>query len=60
MNNDAWGTYNNRSQIKLKVKKLKSSLCNYSDAYIRVRGAIKLLDMEVTLQHKEQTKEIRK
>ena len=42
VNNNAWGTYNNKSQNKFKVTKLNSSLCNYNDAYIRVRGAIKI------------------
>ena len=34
------GTYNTNDQIKLKTSKLKSSLCDYSDAYIFVRRAI--------------------
>ena len=34
------GTYNVNSQIKFKTTMLKSSLCDYSDAYILVEGAI--------------------
>ena len=34
------GTYNVNSQIKFKTTMLKSSLCNYSDAYILGKGAI--------------------
>ena len=34
------GTYNNNSQIKFKTTMLKSSLCDYSDAYILVKGTI--------------------
>ena len=34
------GTYNTNDQIKLKTSKLKSSLCDYSDAYTFVRRAI--------------------
>ena len=34
------GTYNANSQIKFKTTMLKSSLCDYSDAYIVVKGTI--------------------
>ena len=34
------GTYNVNSQIKFKTTMLKSSLCDYSDAYILVEGTI--------------------
>ena len=34
------GAYNVNSQIKFKTTMLKSSLCDYSDAYILVKGAI--------------------
>ena len=34
------GTYNVNSQIKFKTTMLKSSLCDYSDAYILVKGTI--------------------
>ena len=34
------GTYNNNSQIKFKNLMLKSSLCNYSNAYILVNGTM--------------------
>ena len=34
------GTYNTNSQIKFKNTRLKSSLCDYSDAYILVKGTI--------------------
>ena len=37
---DARGTYNTNSQIKFKVSILKSSLCDYIDAYIPVSGKI--------------------
>ena len=37
--NDDWrGTYNTGSQIKFKTSILKSSLCNYSDAYLLGNG----------------------
>ena len=40
INNDACGTYNIISQIKFKTKMLKSSLYDYSDAYVLVQGTI--------------------
>ena len=36
INDESRGTYNVNSQIKFKTTKLKSSLCDYSDAYILV------------------------
>ena len=40
MNDESKGTYNVNSQIKFKTTTLKSSLCDYSDAYIFVKGKI--------------------
>ena len=42
INNDARGTYNSYSQVKCKTSMLKSSLCDYSDAYILVSGTIEI------------------
>ena len=39
-NDDARGTYNKDSKIEFKTSMLKSSLCDYSDAYILVGGTI--------------------
>ena len=39
-NDDASGTYNTNTQIKLKNSMLKKSLCDYSDAYILLSGTI--------------------
>ena len=38
INDESRGTYNVNSQIKFKTAMLKSSLCDYSDAYILVKG----------------------
>ena len=43
VNDKSRGTYNANSQIKFKTSMLKSSLCDYSDAYILVQGKITLL-----------------
>ena len=40
INNESRGTYNISSQIKFKTTMLKSSLCDYSDAYVLVKGTI--------------------
>ena len=42
INDESRGTYNVNSQIKLKTIMLKSSLCDYSDAYIFVKGTISI------------------
>ena len=40
INDESRGIYNVNSQIKFKTTMLKSSLCDSSDAYILVKGAI--------------------
>ena len=40
INDESRGVYNGNSQIKFKTTMLKSSLCDYSDAYILVKGTI--------------------
>ena len=40
INDETRGAYNVYSQIKFKTTMLKSSLCDYSDAYILVKGTI--------------------
>ena len=40
VNDESRGTYNTNSQIKFKTSMLKSSLCDYSDAYILLSGTI--------------------
>ena len=40
INDESRGAYNINSQIKFKTTILKSSLCDYSDAYILVKGTI--------------------
>ena len=40
LNDESSGTYNVNSQIKFETSMLKSSLCDYSDAYIFVKSTI--------------------
>ena len=40
INDDSRGPYNTNKQIEFKTTMLKSSLCDYSNAYIIVKGTI--------------------
>ena len=40
INDEARGTYSLNKQIKFKKSMLRSSLCDYNDAYILVKGAV--------------------
>ena len=40
INDEARGTYSHNKQIKFKTSMLRSSLCDYSDAYILAKGNI--------------------
>ena len=53
---DARLTYNTNRQIKFKTIILKSSLCDYSDAYILVKGSITITGGGVDDTENEQTK----
>ena len=44
INDEARGTHSHNKQIKFKTSMLRSSLCNYSDAYILVKGNITVND----------------
>ena len=44
INDESRGGYNVNNQIKFKTTLLKSSFCNYSDAYILVKGTITVDD----------------
>ena len=44
INDESRGAYNVNSQIKFKTTMLKSSLCDYSDAYILVKGTITITE----------------
>ena len=46
LNDDGRGTYNRDSRIEFKTSMLKSSLCDYSDAYILVKGTLSITTEE--------------
>ena len=48
INDESRGTYNVNSQIKFKTTMVKSSLSDYSDAYILVKGTITVDDSSAT------------
>ena len=56
LNDELCGTYSVNSQVKFKTSMLRSSLCDYSDAYILVR----VTNSQKTQQHKEQQQAIEK
>ena len=43
VNDDSRGTYTTNNHIKFKTSMLKSSLCDYSDEYILISGAITII-----------------
>ena len=49
INDDSRGTYNTNSQIRFETSMLRSSLCDYSEAYILVSGTIKFLEQEIMM-----------
>ena len=44
INDESRGTYNVNSQIKFYTTMLKSILCDYSDAYVLVKGTIAVIN----------------
>ena len=57
VSDESRGTYNVNSQIKFKITMLKSSFCDYSDAYILVKGKITITgegaDKQLGMEMKE-------
>ena len=58
INDESRGIYNVNRQIKFKTTMLKSSLCDYNDAYILVKGTI-TMEQELMQQLDKQMKEIK-
>ena len=49
INDDSSGTYNTNNRIKFKSQMLKSKLCDFSDAYILIKGTITLIGQGVNV-----------
>ena len=45
INDELRGTYNKNNQIRFKTSVLRSSLCDYRDVYILVKGTITFLQV---------------
>ena len=52
------GTYNANSDIKFKTSMIRSNLCDYSDAYIQVKGNITVLNTAAATKPINNTKKI--
>ena len=57
-NDDSRGTYDTNSQIKFKTSILKSSSCDYADAYIAVKGTITVANTGATAAPNNRNKEL--
>ena len=57
--NQSRGVYNTNSDIKFKTTMLKSIFCDYSDAYILVKGRTRVTGAEMMTQPDKQIKEIK-
>ena len=60
INDQSRGVYSTNSDIRFKTTMLKSSLCDYSDAYIHVKGRVTIIGAELMLQQDKQMKDINK
>ena len=50
INDESKKSYDTGIDIKFKTAMLRSSLCGYDDAYILVKGIIRLLEKEIMMQ----------
>ena len=58
INDESRGTYNTNSQFKFKTSALKAGLCNYSDAYIAVKGTVTVLNTGTAAASNDRNKEV--
>ena len=59
INDESRGAYNVNSQITFKTTMLKYSLCDYSDAYVLVKGTITIEGVGADAAARQQMKEIK-
>ena len=48
INDESQGMYNEYNQVRFETSVLRSSLCDYSDAYILVKGTITVANNEAS------------
>ena len=58
INDESRGTYSTNSQTKFKTSMLRSSLCDYSDAYIAVKGTITVPNIGTVATQNNRNKEV--
>ena len=58
INDESRGTYSTNSQTKFKTSMLRSSLCDYSDAYIAVKGTIIVPNIGTVATQNNRNKEV--
>ena len=59
INDQSRGVYNTNSGIRFKTTMLKSSLCDYSDAYILIKGTIAITGAGADAPARPRMKEIK-
>ena len=59
INNKLQGTYNASNQIEFKTAVIRSSLCDYSNAYILVSGTMTIKENEQMIIQNDWMKEIK-
>ena len=58
INDESRGTYSTNCQTKFKTSMLRSSLCDYSDAYIAVKGTITVPNIGTVATQNNRNKEV--
>ena len=58
INDESRGTYSTNSQTKFKTSMLRLSLCDYSDAYIAVKGTITVPNIGTVATQNNRNKEV--
>ena len=58
INDESRGTYSTNSQTKFKTSMLRSSLCDYSDAYIAVKRTITVPNIGTVATQNNRNKEV--
>ena len=58
INDESRGTYSTNSQTKFKTSMLRSSLCDYSDPYIAVKGTITVPNIGTVATQNNRNKEV--
>ena len=58
INDESRGTYSTNSQTKFKTSMLRLSLCDYSDAYIAVKGTITVPNIGTVATQNKRNKEV--